>query len=260
MQMEGKSICIDNLRIVFDDFGNGEAILILHGWGGSRKSWINVVDYLVKDGYRVIVPDLPGFGESEDPKNPQTVNNYRDFVLKFTEKMNLSSLYLVGHSFGGRIAAKIASQNSQIVKKMVLCDASGIKMELDSKAKMISSLSRLGNIIFSKRLFSEFRKIAKNIFHFFLRRSDYVKARGVMRETLKLVVQDDISSELSEIKTKTLIIWGQKDNMVPLKVANIFKEKIINSELKVFPGIKHNPHREIPKELSKTIDDFFKQE
>lgn len=258
--MKGEIIDINGLKIYLEVMGSGEPFLILHGWGGSHYSWTKVQAILANKGYQVIVPDLPGFGDSQAPQEPQTVGDYSDFVLKLVEKMNLSSFFLLGHSFGGRVAIKFTRQNPQRVKKLILCDASGIKMELDSKTKAIFALSRLGNAIFSKRIFSEFRKIAKSIFHFFLRHKDYVRAQGVMRETLELVIAEDLLPQLSDIKNQTLIIWGQKDNMVPLKAAYIFKEKIANSELKIFPKIKHNPHREIPGELSETINQFFKQQ
>ena len=258
--MKGETIYIDDRKITFDDMGNGEPLLILHGWGGSRYSWEKVREILVDKGYRVIVPDLPGFGDSQEPQKPQTVGDYRDFILKFADKINLQSFSILGHSFGGRVAVRFTRQNPQMVKKLIICDASGIKLELNLKAKIISVLSRFGNALFSKAIFSEFKKIAKSIFRFFLRHSDYVKANGVMKETLKIVITEDISPELPDIKNKTLIIWGQKDNLVPLKAAYIFKEKIANSELKIFPGVRHNPHREIPEELSETIDNFLKQQ
>lgn len=257
--MEEETIYIDGLKINFKTIGSGEPLLILHGWGGSHHSWAKVQAILVDKGYRVIVPDLPGFGDSQEPQKPQTVGNYSDFILKLVDKMNLSSFFLLGHSFGGRVAIKFTKQNPQRVKKLILCDASGVKLELDSKAKIVSALSRFGNALFSKRIFSEFKKSAKSVFHFFLRHKDYVRVQGVMRETLKLVIAEDLSHELSAIKVQTLILWGEKDNMVPLKAAYIFKEKIVNSELKIFPKIKHNPHRQIPDELSEIIDQFLKQ-
>jgi len=257
--MKGEIIDINGLKIHLEIMGSGEPLLILHGWGSSHYSWAKVQAILADKGYRVIVPDLPGFGDSQAPQKPQTVGDYSDFILKLVEKINLSSFFLLGHSFGGRVAIKFTRQNPQRVKKLILCDSSGIKMELDSKTKAIFALSRLGNTIFSKRIFSEFKKIARRVFYFFLRHQDYVRAQGVMKETLKLVIAEDLLPELSDIKNKTLIVWGQKDNMVPLKAAYILKEKIVNSELKVFPKIRHNPHREIPGELSETIDQFLKQ-
>jgi pimeloyl-ACP methyl ester carboxylesterase len=257
--MKGEIIDIDGLKIHLEIMGSGEPLLILHGWGSSHYSWAKVQAILADKGYQVIVPDLPGFGDSPAPQNPQTVGDYSDFVLKLVEKINLSSFYLLGHSFGGRVAIKFTRQNPQRVKKLILCDAAGIKMELDSKAKAVFVLIRWANVIFSRRIFSQFKKIARNILYFFLRHKDYVRTQGIMKETFKLVIAEDLLPELPDIKNKTLIVWGQKDSLVPLKVAYILKEKIVNSELKVFLGIRHNPHREIPEELSETIDQFLKQ-
>ena len=253
-----KTVFIDNLKINLKVVGQGEPVLILHGWGSSIKSWLKVQEFLAEKGFKVIVPDLPGFGESSVPEKAWTVLDYKNFIIRFAEKIGLNQFSLLGHSFGGRISIKLAQKHPEKIKSLILCNSSGIKLELDQKTKMIYSLSRLGNTLFSKKLLSKFRKLAKKIFYFFLRHKDYVKANKIMRKTLKLVINEDLLPELSQIKTRTLIIWGEKDDMVPLKAAYIFKEKISNSELKIFPGVKHSPHKQIPEKLAETIDDFVK--
>ncbi len=253
-----KTVFIDNLKINLRVVGQGEPILILHGWGSSIKSWLKVQEFLAKKGFKVFVFDLPGFGESTTPIRAWNIEDYSNFVLKLVKKLELSEFSLLGHSFGGRISIKFAQKHPEKIKSLILCNSSGIKLELDQKTKMIYCLSRLGNTLFSKRLLSKFRKLARKVFYFFLRHKDYVKANKIMRKTLKLVISEDLLPELSEIKTRTLIIWGEKDDIVPLKAAYIFKEKIPNSELKVFPNVKHSPHREIPEELSVAIDGFLK--
>jgi len=253
-----KTVFIDNLKINLRVVGQGEPILILHGWGSSIKSWLKVQEFLAKKGFKVFVFDLPGFGESTTPIRAWNIEDYSNFVLKLVKKLELSEFSLLGHSFGGRISIKFAQKHPEKIKSLILCNSSGIKLELDQKTKMIYCLSRLGNTLFSKRLLSKFRKLARKVFYFFLRHKDYVKANKIMRKTLKLVISENLLPELSEIKTRTLIIWGEKDDIVPLKAAYIFKEKIPNSELKVFPNVKHSPHREIPEELSVAIDGFLK--
>ncbi len=253
-----KIVFVDNLKINLKVVGQGEPVLILHGWGSSIKSWLRVQEFLAEKGFKVVVPDLPGFGESSVPEKAWTVLDYKNFIIRFAEKIGLNQFSLLGHSFGGRISIKFAQKHPEKIKSLILCNSSGIKLQLDQKTKIIYSLSRLGNTLFSKRLLSKFRKFVKKIFYFFLRHKDYVKANKIMRKTLKLVINEDLLPALSQIKTRTLIIWGEKDDMVPLKAAYIFKEKIPNSELKVFPNVKHSPHREIPEELSKTIDNFLK--
>ncbi len=256
--MSEKIISIGNLRINLSVSGSGEPLLILHGWGSSIKSWLRVQEFLAEKGFKVIIPDLPGFGQSDAPQRAWAVGDYHDFISKLSEELKLSSFFLLGHSFGGRISIRFARKHPEKIKALILCNASGIKLELDSKTKAVFAISRLGSFLFSKRLLSGFKKVAKNIFYFFLRHKDYVRAKGIMRETLKLVIAEDLLPELPQIKSKTLIVWGEKDNMVPLKAAHIFKENIPNSELKIFPRVKHSPHREIPEDLAKTIDNFLK--
>ncbi len=254
-----KTVFVDNLKINLKVIGQGEPLLILHGWGSSIKSWLKVQEFLAEKGFKVIVPDLPGFGESSVPEKAWTVVDYKNFIIRFTEKIGLNQFFLLGHSFGGRISIKFAQKYPEKIKSLILCNSSGIKLELDQKTKMIYSLTRLGNTLFSKRLLSKFRKLAKKVFYFFLRHKDYVKANKIMRKTLKLVISEDILPALSQIKTRTLIIWGEKDDIVPLKAAYIFKEKIPDSELKIFPNVKHSPHKQIPEKLAETIIDFVKR-
>ena len=80
-----------------------------------------------------------------------------------------------------------------------------------------------------------------------------------MKETIKKVLDEDLLSDLSKIKTKTLIVWGSVDKMVPLKYAHIFKEKIENSRLEIMPKVGHSPHLEDPKKLSEIILKFLKE-
>ena len=254
-----KTVFVDNLKINLKVVGQGEPVLILHGWGSSIKSWLKVQEFLAEKGFKVIVPDLPGFGESSVPEKAWTVLDYKNFIIRFAEKIGLNQFSLLGHSFGGRVSIKFAQKHPEKIKSLILCNSSGIKLELDQKTKMIYSLSRLGNTLFSKRLLSKFRKFAKKVFYFFLRHKDYVKANKIMRKTLKSVISEDLLPALSQIKTRTLIIWGEKDDMVPLKAAYIFKEKIPNSELKVFPNVKHSPHKQIPEKLAETINNFLKR-
>jgi len=78
-----------------------------------------------------------------------------------------------------------------------------------------------------------------------------------MRETIKRVLNEDLLSELPQIRTKTLIVWGAADRMVPVKYAHIFKEKIVDSELEIIPKIGHSPHLEVPKKLSEIVLKFL---
>lgn len=256
--MEEKEILINNLKINYKIAGFGPAVLILHGWGGSSDSWTKTIDILAKQGFRVICPDFPGFGKSKTPFSPWDLENYINWLNEFINFLNLDKFFLIAHSFGGRIAIKLATKNPEKIKRLILCASAGIKPKSGLKTKIIFYLAKIGNTIFAPKHLARFKDGARNSFYIFLRNRDYVKANGTMKETIKKVLEEDLLSDLEKIKIKTLIVWGEIDKMVPLKYAFIFKEKIKNSELEILPKIGHSPHLEAPKKLAEIVIKFLK--
>jgi len=255
-----EKILINGIETNFKIAGEGEPLLILHGWGGSSGSWIEVQKILANNRFKVIVLDLPGFGKSISPPVPWSVKDYSNFVLKFIEKIGLEKIILMGHSFGGRIAIKFSNLYPEKLKNLILCSSAGIKHSLTLGQKIILNLSLFGNFLFSKKLLKRFKDVARNIFYSFLRKKDYAKAKGMMKETFQKVVAEDLRTELPEIKTRTLIIWGQKDKAVPLKDAYLMKEKIPQSTLEILSKTGHTPNLEEPEKLAEIILNFIKTE
>jgi pimeloyl-ACP methyl ester carboxylesterase len=245
------------IRIYRDDFEEKATVLILHGWGGSSDSWLTVQKILTGHGYKVIVPDFPGFGKSVTPPSAWGIKDYTDFVLKFIEQTKLDNFFLIGHSFGGRISVRLASEYPEKIRGLILCDAAGIKPKMGFKNLTIFFLARLGNAIFTPKHLARFKDSVRNIFYAFLRNKDYVKAKGTMRETIIKVLEEDLSPELPKINAKTLIVWGSQDKMVPLKYGYIFKEKIAGSQMEIIPKIGHSPHLEVPGRLAEIILKFL---
>lgn len=238
--------------------GTGEPVLILHGWGGSSDSWVRTQEFLARKDYKVIIPDFPGFGKSRTPLRPWSVDDYVNWLNDFISGLGLEKFFLVGHSFGGRVAVKFAIKYPEKIKKLILCGSAGIKPKPGLKTRIIFLFSRIGNATFTPKHFVRFKDGARNIFYSFLRNKDYVKANGTMKETIKKILEEDLLPNLSEIKTKTLIIWGNLDRMVPVKYAYIFKQKIQNSELQILPKSGHSPHLEEPEKLAEIIIQFIK--
>jgi len=261
-KMREEKISINGLEINYKIYSpliwkKGSCVLILHGWGGTSDSWARVQKILAKQGYRVIVPDFPGFGKSKTPPEAWGLKEYSDFILNFIEAIGLKKFSLLGHSFGGRIAVKFAVTEPERIKGLILCDAAGIKPKPGFKTRLIFTLARIGNAVFTPKILARFKDGARNLFYIFLRKRDYMKADDTMKETIKKVLREDLLPELPQIKSKTLLIWGEIDKLVPLKYGYIFKEKIINSELIILPKIGHSPHLEVPKKLAEIILDFL---
>lgn len=235
-------------------------ILILHGWGSCANSWQTVKKLLEQNSYEVFVPDLPGFGNNPPPTKPWSINDYVEWVREFCEKNNLSQVFLLGHSFGGRISIDFSTRYPERIKKLILCNSAGIKPKPGLLTTMIFCLAKLGNIVFKPKFLTGFKKDARSFFYFFLRKRDYAKITDqIMKETIKNVLNEDLLPLLPEIKTETLIVWGKKDKLVPIKYSYIFKKKIPHSELKILPKVGHSPHLEAPQELLKVILDFIKK-
>ena len=256
--MNEEKILINELKINYKIAGEGEPLLILHGWGGSSGSWIEVQRILAKEGFKVIVLDLPGFGKSHTPSVPWGIAEYSEFILNFLQKIGLKKINLMGHSFGGRIAIKLATKHPEKLKKLILCASAGIKHDLNFPQKIVLNLALIGNFFFSRKPLRRYKDVIRNVFYMFLCKRDYTKTRGVMRETFKKVIEEDLKPELSEIKPKTLLIWGKKDKAVPLADAYLMKENISHSVLEIIPRAFHTPNLEFPEKLSNIILNFLK--
>jgi len=178
--------------------------------------------------------------------------------LNFINKIGLEKVDLIGHSFGGRIAIKFAVSHPERLRKLILCASAGIKHPLTPFQLIILKISLVGNFLFSQRPFKRFRDVAQNFFYTFLRHKDYTKAKGVMKETLKKVLEENLKPELRQIKTNTLLIWGQKDRAVPLGDAYLMKENIPQSILEIIPGASHTPNLEFPEKVAEIVLNFLR--
>ncbi len=248
--MEEKFVKINGLKIFTRIDGQGSPFLILHGWGASTESWIKVSDEL-KKYFSVICFDFPGFGKSDLPDSAWDINNYVDFVVALTEKLELEKFYLLAHSFGGRVAIKLAGRHPKKIEKLIMMDAAGIKPERPGWFK-----SFLNGFMANFKFLPGFKIGRKAYYKFVVRSADYLKATGIMKEVFKKVVEEDLSDCLDKIKTETLIIWGEADKVVPLEDGRLMNEKIAGSRLEIVKA-GHSPHLIIPKIISKKIINFI---
>jgi pimeloyl-ACP methyl ester carboxylesterase len=254
---EQKEIYINKLRTNYKIAGKGKPIVILHGWGGSSDSWEQVSKILALTGYKVISPDFPGFGKSLTPLKIWNLTNYMDWLENFLDFLKLKKVSIISHSFGGRVAVKFAAKYPNRIEKLILCSPAGVRIKPNLSTRTTLYANAAGGFIFNKKALNLFKGSLKSWSYFFLRNTDYVKASKAMREIMKKVLEEDLTQKLSEIKSKTLIIWGAKDKLIPLKYAYVFKGYIKNSKLKVLPKIGHSPHLENPEKLLEVIFKFL---
>lgn len=217
-------------------------ILILHGWGSCAKRWEGVKGLLEARGYKVFVPDLPGFGQEPPPATAWKIDDYVEWVKGYCQKNNLSMFVLSGHSFGGSVAAKYSLRYPEDVEKLFLSASAGIRKKTAQKEflKNISPLFRSFSLL-------------KRIFYRFFIKSDYQYTSGAMRETYLNVINEDISGLFFQIKVPTVIIWGEKDDITPIVDAYFMNKEIKDSKLEILPGIGHRIRKEAPELLVEKI-------
>lgn len=229
-------------RIIFDYWqkGRGDDLLFLHGWSKdiNKEKYLELLDKLATK-YRVTAIDFPGFGKSERPSTPWKVENFAYFVKKAVEQLGLSVSVIVGHSFGGRVAIKIVNLDLLAPEKLVLIASAGIERKT-IKVKLIKFLVSLVPERF-KRIISVGSK-------------DYREAQGVMKETMKLVVEENLENDLARINIPTLLIWGNEDRTTPLWQGQLMNKLISKSDLKIIEGGNHGiPYRNA-EEVFKIIE------
>jgi len=257
-EVKEEKVLIDGLKINYKIAGEGKPLLILHGWAGSSNSWTEVQKNLAGNDLKIICPDLPGFGKSQNPPFGWGVKEYSDFALKFIGKLGFQKISLMGHSFGGRIAIKFATYYPEKLENLILCSSAGIRHNLSFHQRIIVSLARFGNYLFSRKPLIRYQDTIRNIFYMILRQRDYLKVKGTMREAFHKIVIEDLEPDLPKIKARTLIIWGEIDKTVPLKDAFVFKEKISRSTLETIPKTSHTPNLEAPEKVAEIVSHFLR--
>ncbi|MFC1630223.1 alpha/beta fold hydrolase [Patescibacteria group bacterium] len=254
MQVNEKSVLINGLDSHYKIQGEGIPLLVLHGWGGSSNSWASVQNILAEKGFQVIVPDLPGFGKTNPPNKGWGVSDYVEWTSAFASALGITEpLFLLGHSFGGRVAIKLSAKYPTEVKSLILCASAGIKPKKGLKGKTLSAVSKVGKSL----PLGKFQGGVRTGFYKLIGKTDYMKAQGTMKDTIKEVLKEDLLPYLSKIQANTLVVWGKNDKTVPLLYGKIIKEKIPGSELIIIDDSGHSPHLDNPEKLSEIITHFI---
>ncbi len=214
---------IRNIKINYKQYGQGDDIVLLHGWG-QNIGMMEPVGNKLKDHHRITIVDLPGFGLSEEPDYAYSVSDYVNSLHDLLENLNISNPILIGHSFGGRISIVYASLYK--VNKVVLFGSPCVRHEYKSKKqsfyKMIKKIKILSPLV--------------NIMKKHMGSADYKNASPIMRDVLVKTVNEDLSEYAKKIKCSCLLIWGENDTAVPVNEAKELDNLLHDSALIILPG------------------------
>lgn len=257
------TIQVNNQQVSYKKWGSGDTtLLMLHGWPADSSHYEKIGQILSQNkSLTIIVPDLPGWGQTEAPLEAWTVSDYRDWTNDFISALGLKDIFLFGHSFGGRIAIKYCIQHPYKVKGLILCAAAGVKPDpTTAKRTVLLGLAKAGKILFSAPGISQLAPYAKRFLYKLAGSQDYNKASGVMKETIVKVLDEDLTALLPQLTNKTLLVWGTDDGATPLADGQLMNKLIPNSNLKIIDGQRHNLPKNAPKETAKHVLEFIESQ
>lgn len=258
-------------EIHYTDEGKGVPVLMVHGFGAAYTHF-NQLAELMKNDYRVIRVDLPGFGLSDLPElsaNENYVQKYQEYLDFMFDTLQLDSLYIIGNSMGGLVTWMAAVDYPEKVKKIVLLDAAGYDLEkiLSAREKFRSdfmqkiaakgmslSMSRKG----LRGAYFQDEKVDENYVKLI---NKFINIKGNIPNMLKVILSDNFpdTTLVQKVQCPALIIWGKEDKVIPVEHAEKFHRDIKNSQLVIFENCGHCPMLEEPEKTKESCVRFFNQ-
>jgi len=249
--------------IYISDEGKGFPLVLVHGFLGSSIMWKPQIDFL-KDHFRVITPDLPGFGKSKKARSHNSIQSLSNLILDCLEEKKISKFHLLGHSMGGMIVQEMTKKKGGKISKLI-CYSTGPIGEMPGRFETVDAsrenLKKNG-----------LKKMARHIAKTWFVKGEDAKYFDVCieagRQTSMEAADNSLVAfknwngvdSLKNIKNKTLIIWGDKDKSYNLSQAKTLEKNISNSSLIIFNGCAHNVHLEKIDEFNRTVLNFINNE
>lgn len=247
----------NGIELAYSVEGEGDAVVLLHGWGCDKSIWKSSIEVL-QSHFRVVAVDFAGFGLSSEPDAVWGVEEYTRSVEALIRELGIVCPTLVGHSFGGRVSILYASRNE--VKRVVLTDAAGVKPRRSfsyyRKVYTYKLLKRaLPLLIGDKKaqmLLDQRRSKSGS--------SDYNRATPMMRAILSKCVNEDLCYAMPKITAPTFLFWGDKDTATPISDAHKMERLIPDAGLVVAEGAGHFAFLERPELWHEALKSFLKFE
>jgi pimeloyl-ACP methyl ester carboxylesterase len=253
---------VNGFRIHYYTLGpeKGRPVVMVHGLGGRAEDWEKLAPYLRKAGYRVYLPDLPGFGQSERPTNfSYSVTDQSKIVVGFLDALGLKQVDLGGWSMGGWIVQLVAANNPERVSRLMLFDSAGLHVKPEWDTKLFTPISPAEIEKLDKLLMPHPPRLPNFVARDIMRVSR--EHAWVMRRSLDTMLQgrETTDSLLPHLKMPVLIVWGEVDQITPLSEGKNIHKLIPQSQMDVVAGCGHLAPNECAKVIGPEVIRFLKQ-
>ena len=234
---------LNGALVYYEDRGQGKPLLALHGWGGQVNSFLPLIREFQKTR-RVVALDFPGHGQSSEPPEPWSVTEYAQMTARFICELGIEGCDIAAHSFGARVAILLAATQGDLVGKLLLTGAAGIKPPPSPQKRGRGQIYRAlrgaaDNKLTRALLGDQWVEARREDLVQRFGSSDYKALSKAMRQTFNRVIGQDLRPYLAKIQAPTLLIWGAKDVETPLWMGKAMEEEIPDAGLVVFEDCGH---------------------
>lgn len=259
---ESRSVEVAGYRVHYLAEGpaGGSVVVLVHGLGGDAEEWHNLASWLVNAGFRVYLPDLPGFGRSEQPADfSYSVHDQAEVVVGFLDALGLKQVDLGGSSMGGWIAQLVAARHPERVRRLMLFDAVGLYEKPDWDTRLFTPKTPAEVDQLMALLVPHPQKIPGFIARDVVRdsnRNAWVIHRAV---DAMLTGRDATDNLLPQLKMPVLLVWGAQDRIAPLTQGARIHQLVPQSEFAVFPGCGHVAQMQCTTQIGPKVVEFVKR-
>lgn len=260
-----KKISAGDHQIIYTEGGDGtETLVLIHGFGGDKDNWTRMAKFLT--GYHIIIPDLPGFGEStKSDKAQYDVASQVERLDRFLSDLGLKQFYIAGNSMGGNISGIYAARYPQKVKGLILLDNSGVKFPVESAVRKDMARGVNPLLVSGRNDFDRFLGVVFFRPPFIPLPVKWVLADKALanREFNSKIFRDlnahpaSIEEHFAKLTMPALIIWGEKDTVLDVSGVTVLEKGIKNHTKRIIQDCGHLPMLERPEETASYIKEFI---
>ncbi len=246
--------------IYVGDAGTGFPLVLVHGFLGTSKMWEPQINFF-KNYFRVITPDLPGFGRSNKAKSHNSIQSIANLILDCLEEKKIDKFNLLGHSMGGMIVQEMAKKNGDKISKLI-CYSTGPRGEMPGRFETVDqsreNFKKKGLEISAKNIAKTWFVLGEKAKYFdtCIEAGKQTSLETVDNALIAFKNWNGVNT-LKNIKNETLIVWGDQDRSYNLDQVKTLEKKIQNSKLIIIKNCAHNAHLEQPDQFNNIIKNFL---
>ena len=244
--------------------GSGRTgLVLLHGWGCDGSLMQPVADRM-QDGFRILIPDFPGHGKSGRPPKPWGVKEYTAWLRLLLAETGFTPCHIIAHSFGCRVAATLAAEYPEAVRKMIFTGAAGIRLkpspEAQKRSARFKKLKGICETVGKMPLMGSAAEKAEEALRKKYGSRDYNALDAEMRRTFVKVVNEDLTDLYEKFEASTLLIWGEKDTETPLWMGQEMEKRIPDAGLVILENGSHFAYLEQIDRFCTIARQFLKED